>query len=51
MELGLGVLHLSPREFWASTPREIAAAFPLKGNAAPDRTDLLNLMQLYPDET
>lgn len=50
MRAGLGDLRLSPREFWAATPREIAAAFDRGGGAAPARADLEALMQAYPDE-
>lgn len=48
MELGLGVLHLPPKEFWAATPREIAAAF---GGPAPQllRNSFEDLMKRYPD--
>jgi uncharacterized phage protein (TIGR02216 family) len=49
MELGLGVLRLAPREFWAATPREIAAAFPSHPREHPARTDLDLLMQSFPD--
>jgi uncharacterized phage protein (TIGR02216 family) len=50
MHAGLGVLGLAPREFWATTPREIAAAFAAADTAAaPARRDLDDLMQLYPD--
>ena len=51
MELGLGVLRLSPAEFWAATPREIAAAFPLHGRDVPGRAVLDGLMQQFPDDT
>jgi uncharacterized phage protein (TIGR02216 family) len=48
---GLGVLRLSPRDFWAMTPRELAAA--VRGLApaaeAPGRGDLDRLMRLFPD--
>lgn len=27
MAIGLGVLRLSPRDFWSMTPRELEAAF------------------------
>lgn len=54
MAAGLGVLALSPSEFWRTTPKEIDAA--LRGrfgqglvNDAPIRTDLEYLMQLFPD--
>ena len=48
MELGLGVLRLSPKDFWNATPREIAAAF---GGAAPQlhRASFEDLMRRYPD--
>ncbi len=48
MELGLGVLRLSPKDFWNATPREIAAAL---GGAAPPlpRAGLEDLMKRYPD--
>jgi uncharacterized phage protein (TIGR02216 family) len=48
MQLGLGVLRLSPREFWAATPREIAAAF----GGPPSRLardSFEDLMRRYPD--
>ena len=49
MQLGLGVLKLSPSEFWCSTPREIAAAF----GAPPQpmlRQNLDEMMERFPDE-
>jgi uncharacterized phage protein (TIGR02216 family) len=48
MHLGLGVLRLSPNEFWNATPREIAAAF---GGPPPQlpRGLLEDLMKRYPD--
>jgi uncharacterized phage protein (TIGR02216 family) len=48
MQLGLGVLRLSPKDFWNATPREIAAAF---GGPAPLllRGGLEDLMKRYPD--
>jgi uncharacterized phage protein (TIGR02216 family) len=51
MELGLGVLRLPPEAFWRTTPREIAAAFPPHRNTAPDRSELEELMQRFPDAT
>lgn len=50
MRLGLGVLRLSPREFWAATPREIAAAFPGARRETMGRAGLAALMQRYPDD-
>ena len=50
MRIGLGQLHLSPAEFWRSTPRELAAAL---GPAPPQpmlRQSLLTLMDAFPDE-
>ena len=49
MALGLGVLRLSPAEFWRSTPREILAAMPRRKTDAPDRAGLDRLMQRFPD--
>ena len=49
MELGLGVLRLNPRDFWAATPREIAAAFPKHASPATDRAGLEQLMRQFPD--
>ena len=49
MELGLGVLRLSPRDFWATTPREIAAAFPAQHTPTMNRAALDDLMQHFPD--
>jgi uncharacterized phage protein (TIGR02216 family) len=51
MRLGLGVLKLSPAAFWKATPREIAAAFPKKTQAALARPVLETLMQRFPDVT
>lgn len=55
MAAGLGTLRLSPRDFWAMTPRELDAALrgafgaPLAGPKPPSRQDLVALMQRYPD--
>ncbi|WMT91166.1 rcc01693 family protein [Pelagibacterium sp. H642] len=53
MAVGLGVLKLSPRQFWAMTPRELAAAhagLTGRGAGAPlDRGALERLMALHPD--
>ncbi|MCP1198129.1 phage tail assembly chaperone [Notoacmeibacter sp. MSK16QG-6] len=45
MRVGLGVLHLPPSEFWAMTPRELAAAMGRTGpgDAEPTRQWLLAL--------
>jgi uncharacterized phage protein (TIGR02216 family) len=49
---GLGVLRLSPDQFWRMTPRELAYAFEtVTGHNAPlDREGLAQLMKSYPDE-
>lgn len=52
MAVGLGVLRLSPGDFWAMTPKEIAAAFGRLTPATalpPTRTDLEQLMARFPD--
>lgn len=53
MSFGLGVLRLSPVEFWAMTPRELAAAARHLADRAPERltrTGLDALMRAYPDK-
>ncbi len=54
MAIGLGVLGLAPRDFWALTPRELDAA--LRGRfgsgeaASPlTRAEVDGLMQQFPD--
>jgi uncharacterized phage protein (TIGR02216 family) len=52
MHVGLGLLRLSPKEFWAMTPREFAAAAGLSRRASalpPTRADLSRLMREFPD--
>lgn len=53
MGFGLGVLRLSPSDFWAMTPRELDAALlavlGASSPAAPARSVLDLLMQRYPD--
>jgi uncharacterized phage protein (TIGR02216 family) len=52
MAFGLGRLRLAPRDFWAMTPRELAAAAEGTGGprlTPPERTTLDALMQRYPD--
>jgi len=48
---GLGVLRLSPEQFWGMTPRELACAIEVvNGHGAPlDRAALKQLMARYPD--
>jgi len=50
--LGIGVLKLSSREFWAMTPRELAYALRelgLGADAPPGRDGFEQLMKRYPD--
>lgn len=53
MALGLGLLGWAPREFWAATPRELAAA--AEGLSGRRRTEpatravLNELMARFPD--
>ena len=52
--MGLGVLRLESRAFWALTPREFAAAAravlgPTRSPDLPRRTDLASLMTRFPD--
>ena len=54
MAFGLGVLKLPSGDFWAMTPRELAAALsgalPHRIDMAPlSRPDLRALMQQFPD--
>jgi uncharacterized phage protein (TIGR02216 family) len=52
MGFGFAVMRLSPVEFWAMTPRELAAAMRAFGHgihAPPGRVDLARLMETYPD--
>jgi uncharacterized phage protein (TIGR02216 family) len=47
----LGVLRISPEQFWRMTPRELALAIEaVSGRAEPlDRASLHELMKRYPD--
>jgi uncharacterized phage protein (TIGR02216 family) len=52
MQVGFGVMRLSSREFWALTPRELAAAFEgVSGRTTmpPARAALERMMVAYPD--
>ena len=52
MQLGFGMLHLSSKEFWGLTPRELSAAFEALHGArpsAPDRNGLNRMMERFPD--
>ncbi len=57
MALGLGILRLESRAFWALTPREFAAAAravigPISAKADhPRRSDLDALMANFPDQS
>lgn len=48
---GLGVLRLSPDEFWRMTPRELAYAIEaVRGRGAPlNRDAFTEMMKRYPD--
>ncbi len=53
MRFGLGVLRLPPRDFWAMSPRELAAAWGavMGERTGPlERRDLETLMERFPDE-
>jgi uncharacterized phage protein (TIGR02216 family) len=53
MRVGLGVLRLSPRDFWSMSLREFQAACEgLFGRSVgpPPRQRLDELMKLFPDE-
>jgi len=52
MAFGFGILRLSPREFWAMTPRELAYAIEaISGRSSPlDRETFSELMRKFPDE-
>jgi uncharacterized phage protein (TIGR02216 family) len=52
MRFGFGTLHLSSRDFWGLSPRELAAAFTaLSGRGAPpSRARLDELMRNFPDK-
>lgn len=52
MAFGLGRLAWAPEQFWAATPREIAAALRAHGGAGSEptkRSTLSALMAAYPD--
>jgi uncharacterized phage protein (TIGR02216 family) len=53
MRFGLGVLRLSPRDFWDTTPRELHAAAEGRyapAARAPSRDALAELMRRFPDQ-
>lgn len=52
MRFGLGVLKLPPRDFWAMSPRELAAAWGAvvgERGGTLGRSDLDRLMEQFPD--
>ncbi len=52
MQFGFGVLHLSSKDFWSMTPREIFAAynaFQPQTLAPIEREKLEGLMAQFPD--
>ncbi|UGV26099.1 phage tail assembly chaperone [Rhodopseudomonas boonkerdii] len=52
MQIGFGVLRLSPEAFWRMTPRELAAAMTMLRGAMPepiDRARLDDMMRRFPD--
>jgi uncharacterized phage protein (TIGR02216 family) len=54
MGLGLGLLRLSPRDFWAMTMPELERALSVLSpskSLAPRRDDLAALMRAFPDRT
>lgn len=54
MAVGLGLLRLEPKAFWAMTPRELEAALrglfgPRGSDGPPSRGDLARMMVEFPD--
>jgi uncharacterized phage protein (TIGR02216 family) len=54
MTAGLGMLRLSPDDFWSMTPRELDAAMRGAFGIAPmqpamTRSDLMAMMAAFPD--
>ena len=48
---GLGVLRLSPQQFWSMTPRELGYTIEAVAGFPPlDRGTLAQLMTRYPDD-
>jgi uncharacterized phage protein (TIGR02216 family) len=52
MAFAFSVLRLSPAEFWALTPRELALSMRpfLRANAAPERSEFDSLFRAFPDQ-
>jgi len=56
MAAGLGLLRLRPADFWAMTPRELAAALQGIGGGLPGRPpmrrhELVELIDRFPDSS
>ncbi|GAA4109204.1 putative phage protein (TIGR02216 family) [Aminobacter aganoensis] len=54
MATGFGLLRLSPKDFWAMTPRELERAMSTIATArtgAPGKAQLIELMNRFPDQT
>ena len=52
MGAGLGLLRLSPKDFWSMTPREFERAMSVLRPArasTPARAELIRLMEEFPD--
>ena len=50
---GLGILRLSPEQFWSMTPRELSCAIEAvtgRRTTPVDRPTLIELKKDYPDE-
>lgn len=50
MQLGLGVLHLPPEQFWRASLREIAAAFAGEASTPMPRNSFDELSARFPDQ-
>jgi uncharacterized phage protein (TIGR02216 family) len=53
IHVGLGLLRLSPRDFWSMTPKEfalVASSGRGASTVAPTRADLSRLMREFPDK-
>ncbi|MBI1620752.1 rcc01693 family protein [Aquamicrobium zhengzhouense] len=50
--LGLGLLRLPPRAFWAMTPKELSHALRFIGGNSfpPTRSAMAELMRIFPDD-
>jgi uncharacterized phage protein (TIGR02216 family) len=49
MQHALGVLHMSPQNFWMMTPRELALTLPRRQVVSLPRDRLHELMAEFPD--